>query len=68
MNVSWSEMTMYERANAKEKVVGYMVGRHPTETAEQEFSKAKAECISNLCRQIEQIEAMQFSDAFPKAD
>jgi hypothetical protein len=65
--MTWAEMNQYERSNAVDKVTGYMVGRHPTETAEQEFEKAKRECLHHLSRQIEQIEAMTFEQAFPKA-
>lgn len=59
-------MNRYEHARAKEKITGYMVGRHPTETREQEFEKARAELLGHLRREIEQVEAFTYSDLSKK--
>lgn len=67
MKVQWSQMNSYERTNAKEKVIGYMTGKCPHDSVEQEFQNAKSECIFHLRRQIEQIEAMDFEHAFPNS-
>jgi hypothetical protein len=61
----WQAMSQYEQENARFKVEGYMIGRQRLERAEQEFDRAKAECIKNLTVQIAQIECMTFAD-FPK--
>jgi hypothetical protein len=59
-------LNRYEHAWVKEKISGYMVGRHPTETHEQEFGKAKAEMLVQLKRQIEQVEAFDYSELIKK--
>jgi len=56
----------YEHARAKEKISGYMVGRHQTETREQEFEKAKAELLHHLRREIKQVEAFKYEDLSKK--
>jgi len=62
--VNWAALGRYEQSNARDKVFGYMVSRKPMETAEQEFERAKAECLKHLRIQMEQIECMSFAD-FP---
>lgn len=62
--MNWASLGRYEQSNARDKVFGYLVSRRPLETAEQEFERAKAECLKHLKVQIEQIECMAFSD-FP---
>lgn len=65
--MNWAALGRYEQANARDKVFGYMVSRRPLETAEQEFARAKTECLKNLKAQMEQIECMAFSDFPAKA-
>lgn len=59
-------LNRYEHATIKHKIDGYMVGRHPTETREQEFEKAKAELLVNLKREIQQVEAFTYADLSKK--
>lgn len=59
-------MNRYEHARAKEKITGYMVGRHPTETREKEFDKAKSELLHHLKREIEQVESFSYEDLSKK--
>lgn len=59
-------LNRYEHANIKNKISGYMVGRHPTETREQEFQKAKAELLGHLKREIQQVENFTYDDLSKK--
>lgn len=60
--MNWVALGRYEQANARDKVHGYVVSRRPLETAEQEFDRAKAECLKNLKAQMDQIECMPFAE------
>ena len=54
-------MDQYQKANAVEKVDGYLLRIHPTTTAQAEFCKAKAECLRHLRTQIENIDSLSFA-------
>lgn len=60
--MNWSALNQSEQANARDKVFGYVVSRRPNETAEQEFERAKGECLKHLKNQIAQIDCMSFDD------
>lgn len=53
-------MNQYERANAVHKVEGYYFLAHPRTKPQDEFQKAKAECLFHLRAQITQIESLTF--------
>lgn len=53
-------MDQYQRANAVHKVEGYYFRTHPTTKRQDEFEKAKAECLFQLRAQIAQIESLTF--------
>lgn len=59
-------LNRYDHENIKHSIDGYMVGRHPTETREQEFNKAKAELLAQLKLRIEQIQVFTFADMSKK--
>ena len=59
-------LNRYEHANIKNKISGYMFGRHPTETREQEFQKAKTELLGHLKREIQQVEGFTYGDLSKK--
>lgn len=59
-------LNRYDHENTKSKIIGYMVGRHPTETHEQEFNKAKTELLQQLRLQITRVEGFSYSDLSKK--
>lgn len=53
------DLDRYQRHNAAMKIEGYFFPR-PLEAAEKAFERARAEAVSNLRRQLEQVEQISF--------
>jgi hypothetical protein len=63
--VSWAEMNQYQRADARMLVDGYRVSQRHSETREEWFERAKAECLDALDKRRAQVECMTFDQMFP---
>ena len=57
-------LNRYEHENTKNLIDGYMVPSraHPVESREHQFCRAKAELITHLERQLEQVKGFSYSD------
>ena len=53
-------MNQQQEENAMEKIHGYFFISAGNKSAEQSFNEAKAECLENLRKQIQQIEEIKF--------
>lgn len=60
-------MDQYAAENAREKIAGYMVSRHPCESTEAYFARAKAECLRHMKNATADIEAMSFESFIASA-
>lgn len=63
--VCWADMNHYERADARMLVDGYRVMQRHSETREQWFERAKAECLAALDKRRAQVECMTLDEMFP---
>lgn len=53
------DLDRYQRHNAAMKIEGYFFPR-PLEETEKAFERARAEAVSHLRRQLEQVEQISF--------
>ncbi|WP_423454320.1 hypothetical protein [Ottowia sp. VDI28] len=54
-------MDRYAAENAREKIAGYMISKHPSESPDAYFERAKDECLKHMRIDIENVAAMDFA-------
>lgn len=63
--MNWAEMNQYQRQDARMLVDGYRISQRHSETREEWFERAKAECLAALDKRRAQVECMTFDQMFP---